>query len=83
MHDQLEYRAVLDDLNTRTCLHITNYLAKDDKQQFDFVDLDIDKETEGTDPKLWEAISLLTRSTSERKRTCWFYICGTKQTITK
>ena len=65
--DQVEQRVVLDDLNTRACSHITNYLTKYDKQQFEFVDLDIDKEIEATDPKLWEAICLLTRSTSERK----------------
>ena len=65
--DPQQYLNVLDDLNTRACLHITSYLSKHNKQNFEFVDLDIDKEIEGTDPKLWEAICLLSRSTSERR----------------
>ena len=60
--DPQQYLNVLDDLNTRACLHITSYLSK-----HKFVDLDIDKEIEGTDPKLWEAICLLSRSTAERR----------------
>ena len=65
--DPQQYLNVLDDLNTRACSHITSYLSKRNKQNFEFVDLDIDKEIEGTDPKLWEAICLLSRSTSERR----------------
>ena len=61
------HREVLDDLNSRACSHIASYLSKCEKQPFNFLDLDIDKEIENTDPKLWEAICLLTRSTSERK----------------
>ena len=57
--DPQQYLNVLDDLNTRACSHITSYLSKHNKQNFEFVDLDIDKEIEGTDPKLWEAICLL------------------------
>ena len=62
-----DHRQVLDDLNTRACSHITSYLSKYENEPFDFLDLDIDKEIENTDPKLWEAICLLTRSISERK----------------
>ena len=58
---------VLEDLNRCACLHITKYLAKYSKQQFEFVDFNIDAKIEATDPKLWEAICLLTRSTSEKK----------------
>ena len=63
--DPQQYLNVLDDLNTRACSHITSYLSKHNKQNFEFVDLDIDKKIEGTDPKLWEGICLLPRSTSE------------------
>ena len=66
-HDQPEHRVVLEDLNRRACLHITNYLAKYSKQQFEFIDFNIDAEIEAIDPKLWEAICFLTRSTSEKK----------------
>ena len=62
-----DHREVLDDLNSRACSHIASYLSKCEQQPFDFLDLDIDKEIENTDTKLWEAICLLTRSTSERK----------------
>ena len=47
-----QYLNVLDDLNTRACSHIISYLSKHKKTNFEFVDLDIDKEIEGTDPKL-------------------------------
>jgi len=57
--DPQQYLNVLVDLNTCACSHITSYLSKHNKQNFEFVDLDIDKEIEGTDPKLWEAICLL------------------------
>ena len=42
-------------------------MSKYENEPFDFLDLDIDKEIENTDPKLWEAICLLTQSISERK----------------
>ena len=67
IHNQPDHTVVLDDLNRRACSHVTNYLAKYSKQQFEFVDLDFDSEIEGIDPKLWEAICLLTKSASERK----------------
>jgi hypothetical protein len=62
-----DHREVLNDLNSRACSHIASYLTKCEEKPFNFLDLSIKKEIENTDPKLWEAICLLTRSTSERK----------------
>ena len=36
----------LDDLNPCACSHITSYLSKHDKQNFEFMDLDTDKDIE-------------------------------------
>jgi len=38
------------------------YLSKHDNQNFEFVDLDTDKEIEVSDPKIWEPFCLLSRS---------------------
>ena len=63
-----QHTNVLDDLNSCARSHIQSYLTTHDKQNFEFVDLDIDKDIENTDPKLWDAICQLTMSTTERRK---------------
>ena len=78
-----DHREVLDDLNTRACSHVASCVSKYEHQLFDFLDLDIDKEIESTDPKLWVAVCLLTRSTSERKGLAKVTDCSTGAHHTK
>jgi len=40
--DPHQYLNVLEDLNTLACSHITSYLSKHNKQNFEIVDLDIE-----------------------------------------
>ena len=78
-----DHREVLDDLNTRACSHVASCVSKYEHQPFDFLDLDIDKEIESTDPKLWEAVCLLTRATSEQKGLAKVTDCSTGAHHTK
>jgi len=47
--------------------HINSFLSKHKKEEFELSDFNIDEQIEQINPKLWEAIHLLTRSMSERK----------------
>ena len=59
----------LDDLNKLIHTQISTYLAKDSHSPFEHDELNFDNIIEQIHPKLWNAICLLTRSTSERRGT--------------
>ena len=54
-------------LNSQACSHINSFLTNYRKDNFELVDLNIDKQIEQLDPRLWEAVCLLTRSVSEKR----------------
>lgn len=58
---------VLQDLNSRACSHIQSFLNQYSKQEFNMADLNIPQLIADIDPKLWEAVCLLTMSVSEKK----------------
>ncbi len=60
---------VLEDLNMRVHLQIKHWLKKDAHSPIDHSETNVKKLIEDMDPKLWDAISLLTRSISERRGT--------------
>ena len=59
----------LDDLNKLIHTQISTFLAKDSHSPFEHDELNFDNIIEQIHPKLWNAICLLTRSTSERRGT--------------
>ncbi len=59
----------LRDLNVQVHSQIKAMLAKDAVSPIDHDSIDIDGLIEEMDPKLWEAVTLLTQSTSERRGT--------------
>ncbi len=59
----------LDDLNQRVHGTIHTLLSREHESPFDHDQLDIDKSIQAVDPQVWSAISVLTRSVSERRRT--------------
>ena len=56
---------VLNQLNSLACSHINSYLRQHRKDEFELSTLTIDAQIENIDPRLWEALMLLTRSMSE------------------
>ncbi len=61
-----EILQVFNDWNSLACSHISSYLRQHRKDEFELSSLAIDDQIDKIDPKLWEAIQLLTRSKSER-----------------
>ncbi len=57
---------VLNNLNSLACSHINTYLRQYKKDKFELSTLTIDEQIDKIDPMLWEAIQILTRSTSEK-----------------
>ena len=60
---------VFDELNEQIHSQIKRQLEKDAESPFEYHDLDIDKFLGDTNPCVWEAVCLLTRSVSERRGT--------------
>ena len=58
---------VLDDLNVQLLNQCRRYLDKDKMFVDEYSSLNIDKEIDQINPTLWKAISMLTRSASERR----------------
>ena len=67
VEEQLDQVELLNDLNSLACAHINSYTPRHSKEEFNFAEFNIDQQIGEIDPKLWEAICLLTRSASERK----------------
>ena len=67
VEEQLDQVELLNDLNSRACAQINSYTPRHSKEEFNFAEFNIDQQIGEIDPKLWEAICLLTRSASERK----------------
>ena len=61
---------VLEELNTHLHCQIKTLLARDAVAPIDHDNLDVEELIADMDPKLWEAITLLTQSLSERRGTC-------------
>ena len=57
----------LKDSNSLTYSHVNNFLSKHRKDEFELSDFTIDEKIANINPKLWEAMHILTRSMSERK----------------
>ena len=62
-------RMVFDELNEQIHMQIKLLLAKDAKTPFDYRNLNIDQFIQESNSEVWEAILLLTRSVSDRRRT--------------
>ena len=58
---------VLDDLNTKILDQCRSFLDRNEIFIDEYSTLDIDKEIDQMNPTLWKAISMLTRSASERR----------------
>ena len=59
--------SVFDDLNQQIHSQVKELLERDAKLPFDYSELNIDQFIHETNPQLWEAICLLTRSVTERR----------------
>ncbi len=68
-HSQSVSTEILEELNTRVHSQIKTLLANDAASSVGHDNVDIDKLIDEIDPKLWEAITLLTHSVSERRGT--------------
>lgn len=63
----VEHVAVAQDINTMMQQQIHGYISKDAVMPYRFDQMDIDKHISDLDPNLWEFITLLTSSLSERR----------------
>ena len=60
--------ATLKDLNLKIHAQIRDLLKQDAKAPFDHSKFDLNKTISEIDPEIWEAVSLLTQSVSEKRR---------------
>ena len=66
--EPITFRKVLDELNDKMHSQVKHYLAKEKENPFDYANMDLDALINDTDPTLWEAVCLLTRSKSEQRQ---------------
>ena len=59
--------SVLDELNQRVHAQVKNFVEKDKSFSREHHDIDVNKLVQEVDPKLWNAVVMLTRSISERR----------------
>ena len=59
---------MLEDLNELARSHINTYLKDINKDDFDMSSIDIDHHLQKVNPKLWEAICMLTKSASNESK---------------